>query len=98
MVPGLAWFTLVSESMIFDDLSLRTCILLGVIVPPILTWICWLLSRRMARAQSQPVEPPGRAAFWGLLLAAYVLFAVALYSSRHFAGTERSDPAAHLVQ
>ncbi|MGC2401811.1 MAG: hypothetical protein WA510_18590 [Acidobacteriaceae bacterium] len=84
--------------MLFDDLSLRTQIILGVIMPPILTLICWFGGRRLVRAQHRPVQPQGKAGFWGLLLAAYLLFALALYSSRFFAGTEHADPSTQLVQ
>jgi hypothetical protein len=84
--------------MIFDDLSLRAQIILGVIVPPILTLICWFGGRRLMRAKDQPVKPQSKAGFWALLLAAYLLFALALYSSRFFAGTENADPSTQLVQ
>jgi hypothetical protein len=84
--------------MPFDDLSLRMQILLGVIVPPILTLICWFGGRRLMRAQQQPVKPQSKAGFWALLIAAYLLFALALYSSRFFAGTEHADPDTQLVQ
>ena len=84
--------------MLFDDLSLRAQIILGIVVPPILTVICWFGSRRLLRTKDQPVKPPGKAAFWGLLLAAYVLSALALYSSRYFAGTERGqDPSIQII-
>jgi len=86
------------SAMLFDDLSLHTQILLGLIMPPILTLICWFGGRRLARAQGRPLKPQNKAGFWGLLIAAYLLFALALYSSRFFAGTEHSDPANQLVQ
>jgi predicted small integral membrane protein len=84
--------------MIFDDLSLLTQIILAIIVPPILTVICWFGGRRLMRAQNRPVQPQNKAGFWALLLAAYILFALALYSSRFFAGTEHADPSIQLVQ
>ncbi len=82
--------------MIFDDLSLRLQILLGLIAPPILTLICWFGGRRLARVQNQPQSKTG---FSALLLAAYLLFAIALYGSRHFAGTAHGDdPSRQLLR
>ena len=46
-------------AMIFDDLSLRAQILLGLIAPPILTLICWFGGRRLARLQHQPQSKTG---------------------------------------
>jgi hypothetical protein len=84
--------------MIFDDLSLRAQILICIFVPPILTLICWFGGRRLLRAKDRPIVPQTKAGFWGLLLAAYLLTALALYSSRYFAGTERADPDVQLIQ
>jgi hypothetical protein len=81
--------------MILDDLSARTLILLGVFIPPLLTLICWFIGRRIVRGP----KPQVKGGFWGLLLAAYVLCAVALYSSRYFAGTARNvDPSVQVLQ
>jgi hypothetical protein len=85
--------------MIFDDLSLGVQILLCLIVPPILTLICWFGGRRLARAQHQPVKPQNKAGFSALLITAYLLFAIAVYGSRHFAGTEHGDdPSVQVLQ
>jgi hypothetical protein len=83
--------------MIFDDLSLRMQIILCVIVPPILTLIGWFGGRRLVKGP-RPVVLQSKAGFWGMLLAAYILFAVAIYSSRRMAGTEHADPTNFLVQ
>ena len=81
--------------MIFDDLSLRMQIILGLTVPPLLTLICWLASRRLARGE----RPQGKVGLSTMLLAAYLFFAFALYGSRYFAGTERGhDPMAQVLQ
>jgi hypothetical protein len=84
--------------MIFDDLSLHMQILLCVIMPPILTLLCWFGGRRLVKGP-QPVVLQSKGGFWAMLLAAYVLFALALYSSRYFAGTAHAnDPDTQLVQ
>ena len=84
--------------MPWNDLPLRLQILVGLIVPPILTVLCWLLGRRLAgfkRAGSGMLKEPG---FWAMLLTAYVLFALALAGGRFFAAIDRADPASQIVQ
>jgi hypothetical protein len=81
--------------MIFDDFSSRTLIYLAVLLPPFLTLICWFGGRRMVQG---PQRSQIQGGFWGLLFAAYILCAVALYSSRFFAGTAHSDPSVRLIQ
>jgi hypothetical protein len=84
--------------MIFDDLSLHMQILLGVIVPPILTLICWFGGRRLVKGP-QPVVLQSKGGFWAMMLAAYILTALALYSSRYFAGTAHADdPSIQLIR
>ena len=71
--------------MPLNDLPLRLQILVGLIVPPILTVLCWLLGRRLAGLKpvaSGMLKEPG---FWAMLLTAYVLFALALAGGRFFA-------------
>jgi hypothetical protein len=81
--------------MIFDDLSLRMQIILGLTVPPLLTLICWFASRRLARGE----HPESKLGLSAMLLAAYLFFALALYGSRYFAGTERGvDPSAQVLR
>jgi hypothetical protein len=85
--------------MLFDDLSPGTLILLGILLPPLLTLICWFGGRRLVRKQQQWTEvPQTKGGFWGLLFAAYILCALALYSSRFFAGTAHADPTVQLIQ
>jgi hypothetical protein len=84
--------------MPLNDLPLRLQILVGLIVPPILTVLCWLLGRRLAgfkRAGSGMLKEPG---FWAMLLTAYVLFALALAGGRFFAAIDRADPSSQMVQ
>jgi hypothetical protein len=84
--------------MLFDDLSMRMQILLGLFVPPLLTVICWFGARRFLRARPDPTLPRGKSGFWALLISAYLLYALAMYSSRFFAGTDRADPTTQLLQ
>ena len=84
--------------MPLNDLPLRLQILVGLIVPPMLTVLCWLLGRRLAglkRVRSGMLKEPG---FWAMLLTAYVLFALALASGRFFAAVDRADPSSQIVQ
>jgi hypothetical protein len=81
-----------------DDFPLRLQLLVGVTVPPILTAVCWLAGQRVARAQGGNSGTKGRAGFWSMLVAAYVIFALAL-AGRHFlAKHEQADPSSLLVQ
>jgi hypothetical protein len=84
--------------MVFGDLSLLQQILIGLTVPPILTVICWFGGRRLARGQRQSAATQNRAGFWAMLIAAYLLFALALVSSRFFAGSDSADPSTQMVQ
>jgi hypothetical protein len=84
--------------MIFDELSSRTLILLGILLPPLLTLVCWFGGRRMTLEKPQTAPAQAKGGFWGLLFAAYILCAVALYSSRFFAGTSHADPLNRLLQ
>ena len=81
-----------------DDFPLRLQLLAGVTVPPILTAVCWLIGWRIARTPGGNTGTKGRAGFWSMLVAAYVIFALAL-AGRHFlAKHERADPSSLLVQ
>jgi hypothetical protein len=81
--------------MPFDDLTLRTKILLGLVAPPTVTLICWLVGpiltgrRNWARNRSW-------SGFWLMLLAAYLVFAVALGGDRFLSGN--ADPSSQLFQ
>jgi hypothetical protein len=86
------------HSMIFDELSSWTLILLSLLLPPLLTLACWYGGRRMTRERPQIEPEHGKGGFWGLLFAAYILCAVAIYSSRFFAGTSHSDSLNRLIQ
>ena len=81
-----------------DDFPLRLQMLVGLIVPPILTAVCWLIGRRVAGASGRNAGTKGRAGFWSMLVAAYVIFALALAGSHFLATHERADPSELLVQ
>jgi hypothetical protein len=81
-----------------DDFPLRLQLLLGVTVPPVLTAVCWLMGRRVAKPSDGNAGTKGKAGFWSMLIAAYLIFALAL-AGRHFlAKHERADPSSLLVQ
>ncbi len=83
--------------MLSDDIRLWVQLVVGFTVPPVLTAICWLAGRRMAKASGN-TGTKGRAGFWSMLLAAYLIFALAL-AGRHFlAKREQVDPSSLLVQ
>jgi hypothetical protein len=84
--------------MPWNDLPLRLQILVGLIVPPILTILCWLLGRRLARLKpvdSGMLKEPG---FWAMLLTAYLLFALALAGGRFLERVDRADPDSQILQ
>jgi hypothetical protein len=83
--------------MIFDDLPLEARILIGLLAPPALTLICWLVGplltgwRSWARRRSWP-------AFWLMLLGAYFVFAIALGAGKFLNGKDTADPTSQLVR
>lgn len=84
--------------MPWNDLPLRLQILVGLIVPPILTLLCWLLGRRLAGLKpvaSGMLKEPG---FWAMLLTAYLLFVLALAGGRFLERIDRADPDSQIVQ
>jgi hypothetical protein len=84
--------------MLSDDFPLRLQILAGLTVPPILTTVCWLIGRRVARSAGGNAGMKVKGGFWSMLIAAYLIFALAL-AGRHFlAKQERADPSDLLVQ
>jgi hypothetical protein len=83
--------------MLSDDLPLQLQILIGIVVPPILTVVCWLIGRRVAKS-SGGAGTQGRTGFWLMLIAAYVIFALALAGAHFLAKRERADPSELLVQ
>jgi ABC-type spermidine/putrescine transport system permease subunit II len=84
--------------MLSDDFPLRLQLLIGFTVPPVLTAVCWLIGRRAARAPAGNAGTKGKAGFWSMLIAAYVIFALALAGRHVLAKHERADPSSLLVQ
>jgi hypothetical protein len=82
---------------LLDDFQLETKILIGLLAPPTLTLICWLVGplltgwRNWARSRSWM-------SFWLMLLASYLLFAVALGGGRFLSGNDKVDPSSQLFQ
>jgi hypothetical protein len=79
-------------------MTLREQLLIGLTAPLGLTVLCWLVGRRMSGSRRAGVRMWNDAAFWTMLLAAYVIFALALAGSRFFNRIDRDDPSPQLVQ
>ena len=81
----------------FDDLPFETKILVGLLAPLTLTLICLLVGplltgwRNCAQSRSW-------SGFWLMLLAAYLVFAIALGGGRFFSGNDEADPSSQLSQ
>jgi hypothetical protein len=86
------------RSMPFDDFTLRAKILIGLLGPPSLTIICWLASPLLARVRHERVRPRKWAEFWLMLIAAYLVFAIALAGGNLFNGKDNVDPSSELVR
>jgi hypothetical protein len=84
--------------MLFDDLSLFAKILIGAIAPLLVTIFCWLIGPRLAGSRRNSTRPRRWIEFWLMLLAAYVIFALALWALPHLSGNDRVDPSTQLVQ
>jgi hypothetical protein len=84
--------------MPFDDVPLRLQILIALTAPPILTVFCWLLGRRLSASQRQGTRARNGAGFWAMLIAAYLIFGLALVGSRFFARKDAIDPSSQVVQ
>jgi len=84
--------------MLSGDFPLRLQMLVGLIVPPILTAVCWWGGRRVAGSSGGNARTKGTAGFWSMLIAAYVIFALALAGTHLLAKQEHADPSELLVQ
>jgi heme/copper-type cytochrome/quinol oxidase subunit 1 len=85
-------------TMPFDDFTLRARILIGVFGPPSVTIICWLAAPLWARARHRQTRALNWTEFWLLLLAAYLVFAIALAGGPLFTGNDNVDPSSQLVR
>jgi hypothetical protein len=86
------------ESLSLTGMTLRAQLLIGLTAPLGLTVLCWLLGRRLAGSRRAGFRMWDEAGFWAMLLAAYVIFALALAGSRFFNRIDRDDPFPQLVQ
>jgi hypothetical protein len=84
--------------MAFDDLSSLLKVLVGLTAPPILTALCWLVGRHMAGSRREGTRGRDGEGFWPMLIAAYLIFALALAGSHCFAGKDDVDPTSRMVQ
>jgi hypothetical protein len=80
--------------MLFDDRSFLAKCLIGVFGPPIVTTICWLAGPLLAGIRRKR----SRAEFWLMLLAAYVVFAIALAGSKIHIQSGDDDPSSQLIR
>ena len=79
-------------------MALRAQLLIGLTAPLGLTVLCWLLGRRLAGSRRPSLKVWNEAGFWALLIAAYVIFALALAGSRFLNRIDDTDPSPQLVQ
>ncbi len=84
--------------MPFDDLPLLEKILIGLLAPPAVAILCWLIGPRLAGAQRDRTRTHNWVEFWLMLMAAYLIFAVALWGHHFLAAKDRPDPSSLLVQ
>ena len=80
------------------DESLRTKILIGVVGPPIVTTICWLVAPLLTGARHKRTQTRKWVEFWLMLIAAYLIFAIALAGGHLLIGNDLVDPSSELVR
>jgi hypothetical protein len=66
--------------------------------PPLVAILCWLIGPRLAGTRRKRPRTRNWVEFWLMLIAAYLIFAVALWGHRFFAANDRVDPSSQLVQ
>lgn len=79
-------------------MELRVQLLIGLTAPLGLTILCWLLGRLLAGPRRPSFKMWNEAGFWAMLIAAYVIFALALAGSRFLNRIDQTDPSPQLVQ
>jgi hypothetical protein len=84
--------------MLFDDLPLLTKILIAVVCPPMVTSICWLAGPLLAGSGRERSRTRNWVEFWSMLLASYLIFAVAFGGILSFHGNDHADPSSQLVR
>jgi hypothetical protein len=86
-----------SAAMMAEE-SLRTKIFIGVVGPPIVTTICWLVGPLLAGARHKRTRTRDWVQFWLMLIAAYLVFTIALAGGHLFTGNDHVDPSSQLVR
>jgi hypothetical protein len=84
--------------VLFDDLPLLAKILIAVVGPPIMTIICWLVGPLLAGSRRERTRTRRWVEFWLMLLAAYLIFAIALAGILSFHGNDDVDLSSQLIR
>ena len=84
--------------MPFDDLPLLAKILITVVGPPIVTIVCWLVGPLLAGSRHERTRTRHWVEFWLMLLAAYLIFAIAFGGILSFHGNDHVDPSSQLIR
>jgi hypothetical protein len=82
----------------FDDLPLLTKVLIAMLGPPIVTIICWLAGPLLAGARRKRTRKRSWVEFRLMLLAAYLVFAIAFLGSHISNGNGQAEPSSQLVR
>ena len=67
--------------------------LIGLLGPPIVTTICWLASPLLTGIRRRQKRQRNKAEFWLMLLAAYMVFAIALLHNKISIRNHDDDPS-----
>ena len=84
--------------MLFDDLSTLTRVLIVLIGPPIVTTLCWIFGPRMLGRKLAKTRRLSGREFLAMLLAAYLIFGLAVAGSKLLSGANSDDPSSLIVQ
>jgi len=84
--------------MLFDDLSTLARVYIVLIGPPIVTIVCWLIGPKLMARKLARTRKLSWKEFWALLLAAYVIFGLAIWGSKLLSGNRSDDPSSLIVQ
>ncbi len=84
--------------MLFDDLSTLARVCIFLICPPIVTILCSLIAPRLLARKVARTRKLTWKEFWALLLAAYLIFGLAVAGSKLLSGSHSEDPSSLIVQ
>jgi uncharacterized BrkB/YihY/UPF0761 family membrane protein len=82
----------------FYDLTLFAKVLIAMVGPVILTSICWLVGPLLAGAHRERTRIRRGVEFWLMLLAAYLVVAIAFVGTHTFNRNDPPDPSSQLVR